>query len=99
MAVACSIPAGEGGSALVETDLAIAGMSCAGCVAAVERRLRAVPGVARADVNLVTARAAVAFDPAPGRPRRADRGGAAGRLLRSGGARAGRGSEGDSGRE
>ena len=39
-------------------------MSCAGCVAAVERRLRAVPGVARADVNLVTARAAVAFDPA-----------------------------------
>ncbi|MGB2971809.1 MAG: cation transporter, partial [Candidatus Competibacter sp.] len=33
--------------------LAIAGMSCAGCVAAVETALRAVSGVTEAHVNLV----------------------------------------------
>ena len=31
--------------------LSISGMSCAGCVTAVERALRAVPGVAEASVN------------------------------------------------
>lgn len=34
------------------TRLAISGMSCAGCVATVERALQRVPGVTRADVNL-----------------------------------------------
>jgi Cu+-exporting ATPase/Au+-exporting ATPase len=39
--------------------LTIQGMSCAGCVGRVERALRAVPGVARADVNLATGRATI----------------------------------------
>ena len=34
------------------TSLAISGMTCAGCAGRVERALRAVPGVADADVNL-----------------------------------------------
>ncbi len=43
-------------------DLAlhIEGMHCAGCVGRVERALRAVPGVARANVNLATERADIA---------------------------------------
>jgi P-type Cu+ transporter len=49
---------------LAEADLDIAGMSCAGCAAAVERSLSRLPGVAAAHVNLATARAAVSFDPA-----------------------------------
>jgi len=40
-------------------DLAVRGMSCAACVAHVERALRAVPGVAEANVNLATERAEV----------------------------------------
>ena len=35
-----------------QTRLSIGGMSCAGCVKAVEDALRAVPGVAQASVNL-----------------------------------------------
>jgi Cu+-exporting ATPase len=41
------------------SELAIEGMTCAGCVARVERALRAVPGVTTASVNLVTGRARV----------------------------------------
>lgn len=44
--------------------LAIGGMTCAACVARVEKVLRRVPGVTRADVNLMTARARV--EAAPG---------------------------------
>src|SRR5499426_1246208 len=40
-------------------DFPIRGMHCAGCVAKVERALRAVPGVAEAHVNLATERATV----------------------------------------
>jgi heavy metal translocating P-type ATPase len=40
-------------------DLAIEGMTCASCVARVERALSAVPGVASASVNLATERATV----------------------------------------
>jgi Au+-exporting ATPase len=40
-------------------DLAVDGMSCASCVARVERALRAVPGVDEAVVNLATERATV----------------------------------------
>jgi len=40
-------------------DFPIKGMHCAGCVAKVERALRAVPGVAEANVNLATERATV----------------------------------------
>jgi len=44
-------------------ELSITGMSCASCVRRVEQALAAVPGVARASVNLATERASVAFDP------------------------------------
>ncbi len=44
--------------------LAIQGMTCASCVARVERKLQAVPGVATASVNLATEKAIVAYDPA-----------------------------------
>jgi heavy metal translocating P-type ATPase len=40
-------------------DLAIEGMTCASCVARVERALKAVPGVTSAAVNLATERATV----------------------------------------
>lgn len=42
-----------------ERQLAIVGMSCAGCVGRVERALRAVPGVESAEVSLATERARV----------------------------------------
>ncbi len=47
-------------------DLEIEGMTCASCVARVERALKAVPGVTSATVNLATERATVtgAADPA-----------------------------------
>lgn len=45
---------------VVETlQLGVGGMSCASCVAHVERALRAVPGVFEASVNLATERASV----------------------------------------
>jgi Cu+-exporting ATPase len=40
-------------------DLAIGGMTCAGCAARVEKALKAAPGVASAEVNLAMARARV----------------------------------------
>ena len=40
-------------------ELAIAGMTCASCVARVERALKAVPGVTEAAVNLASERASV----------------------------------------
>ncbi len=42
-----------------ETDLAISGMTCASCVARVEKALLRVPGVTTAAVNLATERARV----------------------------------------
>jgi len=44
-------------------DLAVEGMTCASCVARVERKLKRAPGVAEASVNLATERATVAYDP------------------------------------
>ncbi|AKT40332.1 heavy metal translocating P-type ATPase [Chondromyces crocatus] len=44
-------------------DLPIRGMTCASCVRHVERALRRVDGVQEANVNLVTQRATVLFDP------------------------------------
>ncbi len=41
----------------------VGGMSCAGCVGAVEKALQKTPGVAEAAVNLATERATVVFDP------------------------------------
>jgi len=46
---------------LVSADLAITGMTCAGCAHNVERALRGVPGVAEAHVNLATRRASVRY--------------------------------------
>jgi len=43
--------------------LPILGMTCANCVAAVERNLKKVDGVTSAHVNLSSERAAVSFDP------------------------------------
>jgi Cu+-exporting ATPase len=43
------------------TELAIEGMTCASCVARIEKALRAVPGVTQASVNLATERATVGF--------------------------------------
>ncbi len=40
-------------------DLAVSGMSCAGCVRRVERAIAAVPGVAAVSVNLASERAAI----------------------------------------
>jgi P-type Cu+ transporter len=46
---------------LKSIDLQIDGMTCASCVARVEKAIRAVPGVAAANVNLATERATVDF--------------------------------------
>ena len=40
-------------------DIAIEGMTCASCVARVEKAIRAVPGVRDASVNLATEKAAI----------------------------------------
>ncbi|MEB2312093.1 MAG: heavy metal translocating P-type ATPase [Sorangiineae bacterium] len=45
-------------------ELGVQGMTCASCVARVERTLRKQPGVAQATVNLATERATVEFAPA-----------------------------------
>ena len=44
-----------------EVELGVEGMTCASCVATVEKALRAVPGVTTANVNLATGRASIAF--------------------------------------
>jgi Cu+-exporting ATPase len=44
-------------------DLPVTGMTCAGCVASVERVLAATPGVERAVVNLATEKATIVLDP------------------------------------
>ncbi len=46
-------------------SLNIEGMSCASCVGRVERALKAVPGVAHANVNLATERAELTFSDVP----------------------------------
>lgn len=47
----------------LNVDFAVDGMTCASCVARVERALRKVDGVDAADVNLATERAHVTIDP------------------------------------
>jgi len=51
-------------SAAGETGLFLDGLRCAGCVARVEKQLRAVAGVGDARINHTTQRAIVRFDPA-----------------------------------
>ena len=43
-------------------ELQISGMTCAGCVRAIERAVAAVPGVTRAEVNLATGTASVEYE-------------------------------------
>ncbi len=45
-------------------ELAVSGMTCASCVMRVEKKLKKVPGVSDAAVNLATERAMVTYDPA-----------------------------------
>ena len=45
-------------------DLPIRGMTCASCVARIEKGLADVPGVHEASVNLPLERAALTYDPA-----------------------------------
>jgi len=46
-----------------QITLPVTGMTCANCVATVERNLKKVPGVQQAVVNLSSERATVSFDP------------------------------------
>ena len=55
------VRAGVAGGRRVE--LPVSGLTCHNCVQAVERALRAVPGVTRATVNLAGGRAFVDYDP------------------------------------
>lgn len=48
---------------LEKATYAVEGMTCASCVARVEKALSGVEGVAAADVNLATERATVTYDP------------------------------------
>ncbi|HET9822125.1 MAG TPA: heavy metal translocating P-type ATPase [Burkholderiaceae bacterium] len=48
---------------LTDLKLPVEGMTCASCVARVERALKAVPGVADASVNLATEQAQVRLEP------------------------------------
>ncbi len=46
------------------TVLKVAGMTCGGCVRSVSNVLKALPGVANAEVSLEKSEAKVTFDPA-----------------------------------
>jgi len=58
------------GVVTAQETLPILGMTCASCVARVERALRRPPGVLKADVNLATEKATVTY--VPGQASRAD---------------------------
>ncbi|MFO7545646.1 MAG: heavy metal translocating P-type ATPase [Trueperaceae bacterium] len=53
---------------VAELELSVAGMTCASCVARVERALKRVDGVMEANVNLATERASVRYLPELARP-------------------------------
>ncbi|MES1245457.1 MAG: heavy metal translocating P-type ATPase [Acidobacteriota bacterium] len=52
----------------VKITIPVGGMTCAGCQAGVQKALQRQPGVVDASVNLMTASAAVTYDPAVTRP-------------------------------
>jgi Cu+-exporting ATPase len=49
-------------------DLPVRGMSCAGCAANIQKNLRELPGVDKAEVNFATSKATVIFDPGVAKP-------------------------------
>ena len=51
-----------------QVELTITGMTCASCVARIERKLSKLDGVRSAGVNLATERASVAYDPSRVQP-------------------------------
>jgi Cu+-exporting ATPase len=55
-------PGAQGEAALQVQDIGIDGMTCASCVARVEKALKKVPGVQEASVNLATESARVRFE-------------------------------------
>lgn len=59
------ISTGTAPDPLVSLEFQIEGMTCASCVARVEKAIRALPGVRGASVNLATERAHVTFDGEP----------------------------------
>ncbi len=63
MADAIAVQEPQPGTA-AELQLEIAGMTCASCVAHVEKALQKVPGVETANVNLALEKARVTFNPA-----------------------------------
>ena len=70
------------GHRLGRSQLRLAGLSCAGCAAAVERALRAEPGVVEASASYGTQRASVLWDPGRTRAVGPSRRGSARRLRR-----------------
>ena len=50
-------------ASLAQTTFAIGGMSCASCVARVEKAVRKLPGVVEANVNLATEKASISYVP------------------------------------
>ncbi|PWI48247.1 copper-translocating P-type ATPase [Candidatus Heimdallarchaeota archaeon B3_Heim] len=53
----------SGSSSLKNVNLSITGMTCASCVASVEKKLSKVSGVHKVNVNLMTEKANIIFDP------------------------------------
>ena len=53
---------------LNKLDLGIGGMSCASCVAKIEKGLSRVPGVVEAKVNFAAEKATIEYDPAEADP-------------------------------
>src|SRR5687768_12445883 len=56
--------------ATAEASFAVSGMTCASCVAHVEKAARVVPGVQASQVNLARGRAVVQFNPSQTDPER-----------------------------
>jgi len=63
------VPVAQAGDA-AKTTLAIKGMTCGGCVAAVKVQLRRTEGVSAFDVSLEKAEADVTYDPVKTDPRK-----------------------------
>src|SRR5690349_8756383 len=56
----------KSGAGLTDLTFKVEGMSCASCVARVEKALKSVPGVESASINLATEKATVRADPGVG---------------------------------